>query len=72
MRKSIVCAVAFVAVSFLFAGPAPASAQEYVLEMGTVVPGGSPWALQLERLKKYIQDEDRRPRESEAAPRRLE
>ncbi|MBW1761008.1 MAG: TRAP transporter substrate-binding protein [Deltaproteobacteria bacterium] len=57
MRKSIVCAVALFALSFLFAAPAPASAQEYVLEMGTVVPGGSPWALQLKRLKKYIEEE---------------
>jgi TRAP-type C4-dicarboxylate transport system substrate-binding protein len=57
MRKSIICAAAFFALSILFAGPAPASAQEYVLEMGTVVPGGSPWALQLKRLKKYIEEE---------------
>ena len=57
MRKSIVCAVAFVALSFLIAAPAPASAQEYVLEMGTVVPAGSPWALQLKRLKKYVEEE---------------
>jgi TRAP-type C4-dicarboxylate transport system substrate-binding protein len=53
----MICAAAFVALSFLFAAPAPASAQEYVLEMGTVVPGGSPWALQLKRLKKYIEEE---------------
>ena len=57
MRKFIVCAVASFALSFLFAGPAPGSAQDYVLEMGTVVPGGSPWALQLKRLKKYIEEE---------------
>ena len=25
--------------------------------MGTVVPSGSPWALQLKRLKKYIEEE---------------
>ena len=57
MRKSVVCAVAFVALSFLLTGPAPVSAQEYVLEMGTVVPAGSPWALQLKRLKKYIEEQ---------------
>ena len=56
MRKSIVSVAAFCALSFLFAGPAPASAQEFVLEMGTVVPAGSPWALQLKRLKKYVED----------------
>jgi len=59
MRKSIVCAVAFVALSFLVSGPPPASAvePEYVLEMGTVVPAGSPWAMQLKRLKKYVEEE---------------
>ena len=57
MRSFIVFAVAFVALSFLCATPAPVSAQEYVLEMGTVVPSGSPWALQLKRLKKYIEEE---------------
>jgi len=56
MRKSIVCAALFVALSLLFARPAPVSAQEYILEMGTVVPGGSPWALQLKRMKKYIEE----------------
>ena len=45
MRKSIVCAVAFIALSFLFAGPAPAADPEFVMEMGTVVPAGSPWAM---------------------------
>jgi TRAP-type C4-dicarboxylate transport system substrate-binding protein len=56
MRKSILCVAAFFALSFLFAGPPAASAQEYVLEMGTVVPAGSPWALQLKRLKKYVEE----------------
>ena len=57
MRNSIVCAVAFVALSFLIASPAPAADPEFTLEMGTVVPGGSPWALQLKRLKKYVEAE---------------
>jgi len=57
MRSSIVFTVAFVALFFLCAAPAPVSAQEYVLEMGTVVPSGSPWALQLKRLKKYVEEE---------------
>ena len=56
MRNSVVVTVAFLALSFLFAAPAPVSAQEYVLEMGTVVPSGSPWALQLKRLKKYVEE----------------
>jgi TRAP-type C4-dicarboxylate transport system substrate-binding protein len=57
MRKSIVCAVAFVALSFLIASPAPAADPEFILEIGTVVPGGSPWALQLKRLKEYVEKE---------------
>ena len=59
MRPSIVCAAALFAVSLLPTALAPASAQdpEYVLEMGTVVPSGSPWALQLKRLKKYVEEE---------------
>ncbi len=56
MRIPTVFTAAFFALSFLLAGPAPASAQEYVLEMGTVVPSGSPWALQLKRLKKHIEE----------------
>jgi TRAP-type C4-dicarboxylate transport system substrate-binding protein len=56
MRSSVVFAVAFFALSFLFAAPAPVSAQDYVLEMGTVVPSGSPWALQLKRFKKYVEE----------------
>ena len=60
MRKSSAFVAAFFALSFLFAGPAPASAQEYVLEMGTVVPAGSPWALQLKRLKKYVEEKTER------------
>ena len=60
MRKSSAFVAAFFALSFLFAGPAPASAQEYVLEMGTVVPAGSPWAMQLKRLKKYVEEKTER------------
>ena len=57
MRKSFVFVSALCALSFLFTVPAPASAQDYVLEMGTVVPAGSPWAMQLKRLKKYVEEE---------------
>ena len=57
MRHSVMCTVAIVALSFLLTAPPPVSAQEYVLEMGTVVPAGSPWALQLKRLKKYVEEE---------------
>jgi TRAP-type C4-dicarboxylate transport system substrate-binding protein len=57
MRHFLVCATALVALSLLFTMPPPVAAQEYVLEMGTVVPAGSPWALQLKRLKKYVEEE---------------
>ena len=59
MRNFVFCAVAFVALSLLYAGPPQTTAQEpeFVLEMGTVVPSGSPWALQLKRLRKYVEEE---------------
>ncbi|MFZ1866071.1 MAG: TRAP transporter substrate-binding protein [Polyangiales bacterium] len=59
MRNSVPFVAAFVALSLLFAALAPATAQEheFELELGTVVPSGSPWALQLKRLKKYIEEE---------------
>lgn len=57
MRNSVLYILALVALSFLFATPSKVLAEEYVLEMGTVVPSGSPWALQLKRLKKYIEEE---------------
>ena len=56
MRR-VVVAGAFFALSLLFSAPVPASAQEYVLELGSVVPPGRPWALQLKKLKEYIQEE---------------
>jgi len=57
MRKFIICAVASLALPVLSAGPAPASAQEYTLDIGSVVPAGSPWAVQLKRLKEYVEKE---------------
>jgi TRAP-type C4-dicarboxylate transport system substrate-binding protein len=57
MRKSVVVATAVAVLSILLTVPPTAAAQEYVMEMGTVVPAGSPWALQLKRLKKYVEEE---------------
>jgi TRAP-type C4-dicarboxylate transport system substrate-binding protein len=59
MRNSVPFAAALVALSLLYAAVTPVSAQEheFELEMGTVVPSGSPWALQLKRLEKYIEEE---------------
>ncbi len=59
MRHSVPFAATLVALSLLYAAVAPVAAQEheYELEMGTVVPSGSPWAMQLKRLRKFIEEE---------------
>ncbi|MEM7437469.1 MAG: TRAP transporter substrate-binding protein [Myxococcota bacterium] len=56
MRMTILFGALF-ALSLLPMAPAPAFAEEgeYVLELGSVVPPGSPWALQLKEVKKYIE-----------------
>lgn len=54
MRMSVF-AGALVALSLLICPPAQAEGEEYVLELGSVVPPGSPWALQLKEVKKYIE-----------------
>ncbi|MEM7139339.1 MAG: TRAP transporter substrate-binding protein [Myxococcota bacterium] len=56
MRMTILLGALF-ALSLLPIAPAPAFAEEgeYVLELGSVVPPGSPWALQLKEVKKYIE-----------------
>ena len=50
---------AFFALSLLISAPTTAFAEEgeYTLELGSVVPPGSPWALQLKEVKKYIEKE---------------
>ena len=64
MRTSIFL-VAIVALSLLTSTTAEAAScneqwkekePEYVLELGSVVPSGSPWALQLKEVKKHIQE----------------
>ena len=57
MRNFVVFAAAFVALSLLFSEPAPAAEPEFVMEMGTVVPSGSPWAMQLKRFRSYVEEE---------------
>ncbi len=56
MRSSVFAGIVL-SLSLLFSAVSPASAQEYVLELGSVVPPGSPWALQLKKLKEYVQEE---------------
>ncbi|MDH3202944.1 MAG: TRAP transporter substrate-binding protein DctP [Myxococcales bacterium] len=55
MRRFVVVG-ACLALSLLFSAPVPTSAQEYVLELGSVVPPGSPWAVQLKKVKAHIQE----------------
>ncbi len=64
MRKPTPLALALLALSFFFA-PTPASTEEpkpkkaepeFVMEVGTVAPSGSPWAEQLKRFRKYVQN----------------
>jgi len=42
-------------LSLAVAGPLPAQEPEFVMEVGTVAPPGSPWADQLKRFKKDVQ-----------------
>ena len=55
MRSSILTG-ACVALSLLLSSLPSAHAQEYVLEIGSVVPTGSPWALQLKKVKEHIEE----------------
>jgi len=58
MRRFVVVG-AFFALSLLFSAPVPTSAEEapeFILELGSVVPPGSPWALQLKKVKEHIQE----------------
>ena len=56
MRSSVLIGALF-ALSLLFSAPSDVRAQEYVMELGSVVPPGSPWALQLTEVKKYVEKE---------------
>jgi TRAP-type C4-dicarboxylate transport system substrate-binding protein len=56
MRNSVFFIGAFVALSLAVAGPAIAEDPEFLMEVGTVAPGGSPWAEQLQRFKAEVQE----------------
>ncbi len=47
---------ALVALSLAIVGPAIAEDPEFVMEVGTVAPTGSPWAEQLQRFKSEVQE----------------
>lgn len=62
MLKTAVYLGAFFALSVMLAPAAQAEEQkkvepEFIMELGSVVPTGSPWAKQLKQLKKYVETE---------------
>jgi TRAP-type C4-dicarboxylate transport system substrate-binding protein len=56
MRNSVFFIGALVALSLAVVGPAVAEDPEFLMEVGTVAPKGSPWADQLQRFKKEAQE----------------
>lgn len=55
MQKVVFSALVALALSLVVVGPMPAQDAEFVMEVGTVAPSGSPWAEQLKRFKKEVQ-----------------
>jgi len=56
MHKVAFILGAAIALSLAVVGPAIAEDPEFVMEVGTVAPSGSPWAAQLKRFKKEVQE----------------
>lgn len=56
MQKSVLFFAALLALSLAFGGPATAEDPEFLMEVGTVAPKGSPWAEQLEQFKAEVQE----------------
>jgi TRAP-type C4-dicarboxylate transport system substrate-binding protein len=56
MRKSVFFVGALLALSLAAVGPAIADDPEFLMEVGTVAPKGSPWADQLKRYKSEVQE----------------
>jgi len=56
MHKVAFLLGAVLALSLAIVGPAIAEDPEFVMEVGTVAPTGSPWAAQLKRFKKEVQE----------------
>jgi TRAP-type C4-dicarboxylate transport system substrate-binding protein len=56
MHKLAFPLAALVALSLAVVGPAVAEEPEFLMELGTVAPKGSPWANQLTRYKKEVQE----------------
>jgi TRAP-type C4-dicarboxylate transport system substrate-binding protein len=56
MTKIVSFFAALLALSLAVVGPAIADEPEFLMELGTVAPKGSPWANQLTRYKKEVQE----------------
>jgi len=56
MRKTVFFVGALLALSLAVVGPAIADDPEFLMEVGTVAPKGSPWAEQLQRYKSEVQE----------------
>ena len=56
MRKAVFFIGALLALRLTVVGPAAAEEPEFLMEVGTVAPKGSPWAEQLQRYKVEVQE----------------
>ena len=56
MSRAVFALSSLLAVSLAVVGPAIAEDPEFVMEVGTTAPTGSPWAEQLKRFKKEVQE----------------
>ncbi len=56
MRNSFFFVGALLVLSSSLVGPAVAEEPEFIMEVGTVAPKGSPWADQLQRYKSEVQE----------------
>ena len=55
MRTIAFALGALAALSLAIVGPATAEEPEFIMEIGTTAPSGSPWAAQLKRFKKDVE-----------------
>ena len=56
MRKAVFFIGALLVLRLAVVGPAAAEEPEFLMEVGTVAPKGSPWAEQLQRYKVEVQE----------------
>ena len=56
MRKAVFFIGALLALCLTVVGPTAAEEPEFLMEVGTVAPKGSPWAEQLQRYKVEVQE----------------